>query len=312
MLIDKVKELLLSWNPSKPPLFLWGPPGIGKSEVVKQVATERSIGLREIYLTQVEPTDVRGILWVKGNEATWLPPNVLPRSGEGILFLDELPAALPAVQNAVHQLVCFRSIGEYRLPDGWFIVAAGNKEEDGAECFLSAPMANRFCHLEVKTSFAAWRKWAIKTEVNPAILAFLEKFPHRLLGKPTDGPFPSPRSWTMLSRTGVFDAEVIKGCIGEVAQEFLAFKKNAGKFEKALKDLEKKQKPNLEIDQMVCLNYFIIYSKLDADKICHYLVECEPEIGVHLLVLLNESGKRKWFDERYYEQLHQKYDKFEG
>ena len=111
----------------KVPTFLWGAPGIGKSSIVKQIADEKGLDFIDLRLALMDPTDLKGIPFYdkETHTALWAPPAFLPREGEGILFLDELNSAAPAVQSSAYQLILDRRIGEYELPDGWAIVAAG-------------------------------------------------------------------------------------------------------------------------------------------------------------------------------------------
>lgn len=132
-----------------PSIFLWGPPGIGKSDLVKQAARTvfvksaveaklvdlpEEFYFKDLRLTLSDPTDIRGLPAIKGSVAVWLPPSQLPKEGRdaerGVIFLDELVSAPPAVQVTVHRLILDRSIEEYKLPDGWFTVAAGNRRGD--------------------------------------------------------------------------------------------------------------------------------------------------------------------------------------
>jgi len=116
----------------KVPTFLWGAPGIGKSSIVKQIAQSRGIGFIDLRLALMDPTDLKGIPFYdkESHTALWAPPAFLPKEGEGILFLDELNSAAPSVQASAYQLILDRKVGEYELPDGWAIVAAGNREGD--------------------------------------------------------------------------------------------------------------------------------------------------------------------------------------
>jgi len=144
-------------------VMIWGPPGIGKSSIVRQVA--QAFDLPEpidLRLSQLAPTDLRGLPVPEGGLSRWAPPEFLPRAevhGErGILFLDEINLAPPAVQGIAQQLILDRRVGSYQVPPGWWIWAAGNRKEDGASVYtMPASLANRFVHLEVLPDYPSFR-----------------------------------------------------------------------------------------------------------------------------------------------------------
>jgi hypothetical protein len=185
-------------------LMIWGPPGIGKSAVVRQAAESAGVGFIDVRLSQLAPTDLRGLpvperLPEGGGISRWFPPDFLPREGRGVLFLDELNMAPPAMQGVAQQLILDRRVGNYELPDGWFVWAAGNRKEDRASVFdMPAPLANRFVHLEVLPDLESFRAHAISQGVSEQILAFLS-FRADLLHRvdPARPAWPSPRSWFM-------------------------------------------------------------------------------------------------------------------
>jgi hypothetical protein len=223
-IISVLKQLLKQrW-----PAFLWGPPGIGKSSVVKSVALAADLSVIDLRASLLDPTDLRGIPTIQNGEAVWCPPSFLPRATDrpGILFLDEINAAPPLVQASLYQLVLDRQIGEYRLPEGWSIVAAGNRQTDRAVVFrLSSALANRFIHLDFESDIDDWRAWAIAAGINPLVVGFIATRPELLCGIPGDAvAFPTPRSWEMISdvvRAHGDDIEscwdVIPGIVGEAA-----------------------------------------------------------------------------------------------
>ncbi len=129
---SEVSSSLALLTKVRKPAFLWGSPGVGKSEVVAQVAASQAIRLVDIRAILLDPVDLRGLPTVENGKAAWATPAFLPDGGDGILFLDALNAAPPLVQAACYQLVLDRALGEYRLPDGWTVFAAGNREGDRA------------------------------------------------------------------------------------------------------------------------------------------------------------------------------------
>src|SRR3989338_3103127 len=190
------------------PVMLWGPPGVGKSQMVAQVATRHDVPMIDIRLSQMEPTDLRGIPFRNGAVVEWAIPAMLPdpeRHGmEGILFLDEITSAAPTVSAAAYQLLLDRRLGEYQVPPGWAIFAAGNRQGDrGVTYSMPAPLANRFSHFEVETHLDDWVAWAYANNIDERIIAFLRFRPERLFDfDPMHNPvaFPTPRSWEFAHR----------------------------------------------------------------------------------------------------------------
>jgi hypothetical protein len=181
--------------------MIWGPPGIGKSSIVGQLAAEKAIEFVDVRLSQLAPTDLRGLPVAEDGMSKWYPPEFLPRDGSGILFLDELNMAPPAMQGVAQQLILDRRVGSYTVPDGWFVWAAGNRKEDRAAVFdMPAPLANRFLHLQVEPDFDSFKAYALETGVHEQIIAFLS-FRPTLLHKldPQQPAWCSPRSWVMAS-----------------------------------------------------------------------------------------------------------------
>jgi MoxR-like ATPase len=160
-----------------------------------------------------------------GGVSRWLPPEFLPVSGSGILFLDEVNMAPPAIQGIAQQLILDRRVGSYVVPEDWFIWAAGNRKEDRAAVYdMPAPLANRFLHFHVETSFECFRSWAARAGLHEQILAFLA-FRPALLHKtdPKSAAWPSSRSWQMASELHSLDLG-IDPAVGEAAAgEFQAF-----------------------------------------------------------------------------------------
>jgi hypothetical protein len=219
--------------PAGRPVYLWGPPGIGKSSVVRQAAAALGRDLVDVRATLLDPVDLRGLPRLTGDTAVWCPPAFLPRAGKGILFLDELAQAPPLVQAAGLQLVLDRRLGEYELPDGWAVVAASNRAEDRAGGHrLISPLSNRFVHLDLDVCADDWQDWAARAGVAPEVRAFLRFRPALLFQfDPAANPraFPTPRSWQLAADVlAAAPADLVHpavaGCVGEgPAAEFAAF-----------------------------------------------------------------------------------------
>ena len=190
------------------PVMLWGPPGVGKSQIVAQIAKHHKILMIDIRLSQMEPSDLRGIPFRTGDTVDWAVPAMLPdteRHGDrGVLFLDEITSAAPTVSTAAYQLILDRRLGHYRVPDGWAIFAAGNRQGDrGVTYVMPAPLANRFSHFEVDVHPDDWTRWAYAHGVDARIIGFLRLRPELLFDfDAAHNPiaFPSPRSWEFAHR----------------------------------------------------------------------------------------------------------------
>jgi MoxR-like ATPase len=205
--------------------MIWGPPGIGKSSIVQQTAARHGLPWIDVRLSQLAPTDLRGLPVAEDGVARWYPPEFLPRAGAGVLFLDELNLAPPLIQGMAQQLILDRRVGSYEVPEGWFIWAAGNRKEDRAAVFdMPAPLANRFIHLHVEPDFPSFKDYALLNGVHERILAFLSFRPTLLHKLDARQPaWPSPRSWVAAS--GLYAADLpVEPAVGEAAAaEFAAY-----------------------------------------------------------------------------------------
>lgn len=215
------------------PVMLWGPPGVGKSQVVAQIADRHNVPVIDIRLSQMEPSDLRGIPFRSGdNLVEWAVPSMLPnqeRHGpRGVLFLDEITSAAPTVSAAAYQLILDRRLGEYHVPAGWAIFAAGNRQGDrGVTYSMPAPLANRFSHIEFETHLDDWVAWAYASGIDERVIAFLRFRPELLFDfDPSHNPvaFPSPRSWEFahralqkLGNTPSLLVGALQACVGPAA-----------------------------------------------------------------------------------------------
>jgi hypothetical protein len=205
-------------------LMLWGAPGIGKSSIVAQVAGKHSLDLIDLRLSQLAPTDLRGLPVPTEKTVSWLPPNFLPVEGKGILFLDEINMAPPALQGVAQQLILNRRVGDYVVPPNWFIWAAGNRKEDKAAIFdMPTPLANRFIHLFLDVNSDDFHQYAMDNNFEESIIAFLA-FRPSLLHKISFNhlAWPSPRSWEMANVLVKAKLD-IEPAVGPVASEYYAY-----------------------------------------------------------------------------------------
>lgn len=202
------REFLSAQDGHHTPVMLWGPPGVGKSQIIAQVAARHGVPMIDIRLSQMEPSDLRGIPFRVGDRVEWAIPAMLPdaeRHGpQGILFLDEITSAPPSVSAAAYQLILDRRLGAYEVPKGWAIFAAGNRQGDrGVTYTMPAPLANRFSHFEVEAYLDDWVAWAYANRIDERLIGFLRFRPELLFDfNPAHNPvaFPSPRSWEFAHR----------------------------------------------------------------------------------------------------------------
>ncbi|MBK6851407.1 MAG: AAA family ATPase [Burkholderiales bacterium] len=165
--------------------MLWGPRGVGKSSVVRQVAAHFGVPLVDLRLTTIEPVDIRGAIYaddVQG-KTVWFPPEFLPTADQpaGILFLDELTAADQRLQISAYSLILDRRVGHYVLPDGWQVVAAGNASFHGAVSHdMGTALADRMFHFNVQTAIDAFLAHAVASGFAPEVMAYLRVRPDKL------------------------------------------------------------------------------------------------------------------------------------
>ena len=281
----EARSRVLKCFKNKRPLFLWGPPGIGKSELVAGIANDLGGALYDLRMPLLEPTDLRGIPFYNkdSNMMDWAPPVDLPTEEDAkkypvvVLFLDEMNAAAPAVQAAGYQLILNRQVGKYKLPDNVVIVAAGNRESDkGVTYRMPSPLANRFLHLEMRVDHDSWEQWAIQNEIHPDVIGYVGFAKSDLFDfdpKSSSRSFATPRTWTFVSELLKDDdcteaelTDLISGSVGEgTAVKFMAHRKISSKMPKPtdillgkVKELETK-----EVSAMYSLTINMCYELKD-------------------------------------------------
>ena len=234
---------------NKRPIFLWGPPGIGKSDIIKQLGDELEAHVIDVRLSLWEPTDIKGIPYFDSNTSkmVWAPPSELPDEELAskyktiVLFMDEMNSAAPIVQAAAYQLILNRRVGTYKLPDNVVMVAAGNRESDkGVTYRMPAPLANRFVHLEMAIDWDDWQDWAVENRIHKDVVGFLtfsKKDLYDFDPKSASRAFATPRSWSFVSELLVDNdcdestlTDLTSGAVGEgLAVKFMAHRKHASK-----------------------------------------------------------------------------------
>jgi hypothetical protein len=236
----ELMELLLNVATSRP-VFIWGPPGIGKSSLVQHFA--RQVGLECVSLlgSQLAPEDLIGVPQITEGVSRFCPPSTIARKEPYCLFLDELNACSHEVQKAFYSLIHERRIGEYVLPAGSIVIGAGNRAQDSAIVRpMSSALMNRMLHVQLRASHRDWLEWAHGAGIHPLITEYLQNRPDHLWSEPPkhEEPFSTPRSWHILSDAlkgfgeGELRAEWLErlafGCLSpHHAGQFRAFVKQA-------------------------------------------------------------------------------------
>ena len=237
-----------------------GAPGVGKSQIIRQIGKKYGYKVIDIRLAQMSEVEIGGLIYPNESrtKTVWLAPEILPdeeRDGKNtILLLDELTSCTKRVQVAAYQLILDRRIGQYRLPEGTFVVALGNREDDdGVYIRLAGPLADRFEIHYIEPNFEDWKNdFAIPNNVHPLVVNYLSFKPAALHNQKTsEGSmvFSTPRSWVRVSDILHFDSDVTKpvirnkiiGNIGErEGNQFVEYCKKHARFVTADDFLSKK------------------------------------------------------------------------
>lgn len=227
-----------------PSVMLWGPPGVGKSQGVRQIGKEieeqtgKNVVITDVRLLLFNPVDLRGIPTANADKtlAVWLKPQIFQMDDSediiNILLLDEISAAPQSVQASAYQITLDRMVGEHKLPENCIVIAAGNRVTDKSVAFnMPKALANRLCHIEIEADFDSWLDWAIRSGVNRNVIRFLKYKPQYIMDFEASNDslaFATPRSWEMVSNifNGVSENiddvfPIVAGCIGvEAATEY--------------------------------------------------------------------------------------------
>lgn len=202
--IKELKEFLLNVAPLRS-VFVWGPPGIGKSSVIEQFANELGLECVALLGSQLAAEDLIGIPQIdtKENVSRFVPPSMIVRQKEFCLFIDELNTASSEVQKAFYSLILEKRIGEYKLPKNSIVVGAGNRAADSALVKqMPSALVNRMVHVHLKVNHKLWLEWANNNNIHPWVIEYIKSRPRHLSTEiaPTDeNPFSTPRSWHTVS-----------------------------------------------------------------------------------------------------------------
>ena len=307
-----------------------------KIKEFKVESPEKFFRLVDVRISQLDPSDLRGIPFPDGNKTKWLIPSWLPDDGEGVLFFDEINLAPPSIQAACYQLILDRRLGDYILPDGWTIVAAGNRSTDSANVFpMAAPLKNRFSHASLSVpSEKEWREWAFESNIKSDIIAFMA-FKPTLLFKfektSNDDAFPTPRTWALASymteeRKGYEKADleedlmITTSCVGEAAAlEYNGFLMLRNKVD--LDDILKNPSSVTKYKE-ISLKYTIISglsekyrsNRKNLEKILLVINHLDSEFGIFLLRLLRGARPKTFAGDltstKTWEELFDRFHKF--
>jgi hypothetical protein len=225
------------------PVFIWGPPGIGKSSLVEKFSSEVGLPCVSLLGSQLAPEDLIGVPQIIEGKSRFCPPRIIAREEPYCLFLDELNACSHEVQKAFYSLILDKRVGEYTMPEGSIVIGAGNRAEDSAIVKpMSSALINRMFHIELRASHRDWLEWAECSGIHHWIIEYIQSRPDHLHQKPPkhEEPFSSPRSWHILSDAlKSYNKEISDEAIGLLANGCLS-PIHAGQFKAFVKQVRHK------------------------------------------------------------------------
>lgn len=311
--IAQAAKLMRTLTDAGDSVMLWGKPGIGKSDIVHQLGMATSRKVIEFHAALREPVDLRGIPVTDPVTKTtlWFVPDELPqakRDGEeGYLFCDEINQATPQMQAVLAGLILYGKVGDYRLPEKWRVIAAGNRVTDRAAAQrMPTHMRNRFAHLFVAPDVEAWASWAVANGVAPEMIAFVRlrrELIHRM-PKGDENAFPTPRSLTKAAKYVHAPKEdrqrLIAAHVGDdVAAEcdgFIRLYHSLGTLDDIIRDPENAKLPTEASERFaVCTGLGRLATRKNFPQIMKYAARLarEPQmLVVHDATVRDESLKQ--------------------
>ncbi len=238
----ELSELLLNIATARP-VFVWGPPGIGKSSLLEKFAEDVGMPCVSLLGSQLAPEDLIGVPQIIDGKSRFCPPNLIARDEPYCLFLDELNACSHEVQKAFYSLILDKRVGEYTMPKGSIVIGAGNRAEDSAIVKpMSSALINRMFHIELRASHRDWLEWAECSSIHTWVKEYIQNRPDHLHQKPPkhEEPFSSPRSWHILSDAlKSYNEEISDENIGLLAHGCIS-PAHAGQFKAFVKQIRNK------------------------------------------------------------------------
>jgi len=267
----QLTEFLLAVAPRRP-VMIWGQPGIGKTAIVEQFFAAVGLPCQSLLGSQLAPEDLMGVPQIIDGKTRFCPPGMIARDTAYGLFLDEINATSPDVSRAMYSLVMDGVIGEYRMPEGSVVIAAGNRAEDQAIVrTMPSALINRMVHVQLTVSHREWLDWGYGAGLSPLVLEYIAARPDHLVSTPSkqQAPFSTPRAWHYLSDaitsfSGTPSLHMLKVSANGLltaahAQSFIGFVKTTHERQSLSKILEGDARWPSEPDQRDAL-YFLAQS----------------------------------------------------
>lgn len=302
---SQIVKALPSLIERRRPAMLWASPGVGKTDVVNQVANAMNRRVVDFRLAMRDPTALMGFPMPnhETKQMHFYRDTELPTSGTGILFLDEINSAMPATQAAGMQLTLTGKIGDYTLPPDWSIIAAGNRESDRSVVHrMPSALSMRLTHIDFDVNLDDWTDWAISHGIHSDVISFI-RFRPNLLSEfnPSARSSPSPRSWQFVDEIYKdqldknIELELVSGTVGQgAASEFIGFIdqiRDLPTVEQILMNPDKVELPTSPATQIALVTGLALHANEDnADRMMGFINRMETEMQV---VFVRDAARRE-------------------